>query len=303
MRHFLSINDLTTERALFLLAEANRMKDELSNPTKSARQREYLGGKSLAMIFEKPSLRTRVSFDVGMAQLGGHPVYLSPQEIGLGKRESVADIARVLSHMCDGIMARVFSHEALEQLAQFAGVPVINALSDKEHPCQALADMLTFQEHKGLDNRKIAYVGDGNNVCNSLMLLAAKLGVTVAIATPQNYEPESTFVKAARAEGDVIVTNDVKEAVRDADAVYTDVWTSMGQEEESAKRLKVFPPYQVNAELMSHARNDAIVLHCLPAHRGEEITDEIMESSQSKVFDQAENRLHAQKAVLLWLMG
>jgi ornithine carbamoyltransferase len=301
MKHFLSINDLSQDDAQFLLAEADRLKSELKS--NAACQREYLKGKTLAMIFEKPSLRTRVSFDVGMAQLGGHPLYLSPSEIGLGKRESVADVARVLSRMCDGIMARVFSHVALEELAEYSAVPVINALSDAEHPCQALADLQTLQEYKGLENRTVAYIGDGNNVCNSLMLLCAKVGVKFIAATPEGYEPEKSYVEAARREGEVLLTHDPKAAVRDADAVYTDVWTSMGQEDESAKRLQIFPPYQINAELMSAAKSDAIVLHCLPAHRGEEITDEVLESPQSKVFEQAENRLHAQKAVLLWLMG
>lgn len=300
MKHFLSINDLSRTDAQFLLAEAQRLKNELR--TNPARQRENLAGKTLAMIFEKPSLRTRVSFDVGMAQLGGHPLYLSPAEIGLGKRESVADVARVLSRMCDGIMARVFSHEALQELADHSAVPVINALSDVEHPCQALADLLTVCEQRGLQDQKIAYIGDGNNVSHSLMLLCAKLGVRFAIATPEGYEMPSEWVEVAQREGEVLVTNDPHEAIAEADAVYTDVWTSMGQEEETAQRLKVFPPYQVNAELMARAKDDAIVLHCLPAHRGEEISDEVIESPQSKVFEQAENRLHAQKAVLSQLL-
>jgi ornithine carbamoyltransferase len=303
MRHFLSINDITKDEALFLLAEATRMKDDLQSPSGRLAQREYLAGKTLAMVFEKPSLRTRVSFDVGMTQLGGHALYLSPNEIGLGQRESVADIARVLSRMCDGIMARVFSHDALKELAEYSAVPVINALSDKEHPCQALADLQTLQENKGLENRKIAYIGDGNNVCNSLMLLCAKVGVQISVATPKNYEPEHEFVEAAQRDGEVFITNDVQAAVKNADAVYTDVWTSMGQEEESAQRLKDFAGYQVDEKLMAHAKSDALVLHCLPAHRGEEISHEVMESENSKVFEQAENRLHAQKAILLWLMG
>lgn len=300
LKHFLSINDLTRDEARFLLVEAQRLKNDLR--TAPARQREYLAGKTLAMIFEKPSLRTRVSFDVGMAQLGGHPLYLSPAEIGLGKRESVADVARVLSRMCDGIMARVFSHKALEELAEYSTVPVINALSDIEHPCQALADLLTLSENRGLQNQKVAYIGDGNNVSHSLMLLCAKLGVSFAIATPEGYEMPREWVETAEREGEVLVTNDPREAVSGVDAVYTDVWTSMGQEEETAQRLKVFPPYQVNAELMAQAKDDAIVLHCLPANRGEEITDDVIDSEQSKVFEQAENRLHAQKAVLLQLL-
>ncbi len=301
MKHLLSIDDLSREDAQFLLAEAVRLKQELRvHPN---RQRETLRGQTLAMIFEKPSLRTRVSFDVGMQHLGGHSVSLSPSEIGLGTRESVADVARVLGRMCDGIMARVLHHATVVELARYANVPVINGLCDIEHPCQALADVLTLHEFKGLEGRKLAYVGDGNNVCNSLMLLCAKLGVEFAVATPEGFAPDGSFVERARQDGKVFVTNDAREAVENADAVYTDVWTSMGQEAESAHRLQVFPPFQINEELMSCAQPDAIVLHCLPAHRGEEITDRVLESSQSRVFEQAENRLHAQKAVLSWLMG
>ena len=303
MRHFLSINDISREEALFLLAEAARLKDELKNQVSRLAQREYLTGQTLAMIFEKPSLRTRVSFDAGISQLGGHPITLSPEEIGLGKRESVADVARVLSRMCDGIMARVFSHASLEELAEYSAVPVINALSDAEHPCQALADLQTLQEFKGLKNRKIAYVGDGNNVCNSLMLLCAKLGVEFSAATPEGYEVQPEYSARAQQDGAVFFTNDPREAVQNADAVYTDVWTSMGQEEETFQRLKDFQGFQINSDLMREAKSDAIILHCLPAHRGEEISAEAMESEQSKVFDQAENRLHAQKAVMLWLMS
>jgi ornithine carbamoyltransferase len=301
MSHFLSINDISRDEALYLLAEAARLKDELrDNP---ARQRQTLPGKTLAMVFEKPSLRTRVSFDAGMFQLGGYGLYLSPAEIGLGKRETVEDVARVLSGMCSAIMARVFEHQTVVKLSEWASVPVINGLCDQEHPCQALADLLTLREHRGLEGRKIAYIGDGNNVCNSLMLLSAKLGVRFAAATPEGYEPDPAVVERARQDGEVEVFTDPKAAVSGADAVYTDVWTSMGQEEETAKRLAVFPPYQINAELMAAAKDDAIVLHCLPAHRGEEITADVLEAPNSKVFQQAENRLHAQKAVLVWLLG
>jgi ornithine carbamoyltransferase len=301
MKHFLSINDLTRDKALHLLAEAARLKVDRHHVP--SRQRNTLSGRTLALIFEKASLRTRVSFDVGIAQLGGHPLYLSPEEIGMGQRESVADVARVLSRVCDGIMARVYKHETVEELAQWSSVTIINGLCDREHPCQALADLLTLKEHKGLGGTKLAYVGDGNNVCNSLMLLCAKVGVRFAAATPPGYEPDAELVARARSEGEVTITNDPRTAVAGADAVYTDVWVSMGQEEETLRRLEVFPPYQINADLMSLARDDAIVLHCLPAHRGEEITAQIFESPQSVVFDQAENRLHAQKAVLVWLMG
>jgi ornithine carbamoyltransferase len=305
MRHFLSINDITREEAEYLLVEATRLKLELKeHPT---RQRESLQGKTLAMVFEKPSLRTRVSFDVGMNHLGGHALYLSPQEIGLGTRESVADVARVLSRMCDGIMARVFMHETVEELSRWSQVPVINGLSDREHPCQAMADLLTLKERKGLEGRKLAYLGDGNNVCHSLMLLCAKVGVDFYCATPSGYAPQPEFVTQAQRDANaagsaVKVLSSPQDAMQNADAVYTDVWTSMGQEDETARRLKVFPSYQVNAELLRGAAPDAIVLHCLPAHRGEEITDEVMESSQSAIFEQAENRLHTQKAVLVWLM-
>jgi ornithine carbamoyltransferase len=301
MKHFLSINDTSKDEALFLLAEAARLKAQLrDNPLE---QQNYLRGKSLAMIFEKASLRTRVSFDIGFYQLGGHAIYLSPAEIGLGKRESVADIAKVLSRMTDGVMARVFRNSDLREFAAHSAVPVINGLCDVEHPCQALADLLTIQEHKGLGNRRVAYLGDGNNVCHSLMLLCTKLGLSFAAGVPEGYEPSSEMVERARRDGDVLITNDPVEAAKNADVVYTDVWTSMGQEEESAKRLQVFPPFQVSAALMAHAKPDAMVLHCLPAHRGEEIAAEVIDSPQSKVFDQAENRLHAQKAVMLWLMG
>jgi len=301
MRHFLSIKDLSREEALFLLAEAARLKCELNDHRD--RQRQVLSGRTLAMIFEKPSLRTRVSFDAGMAQLGGHSIYLAPSEIGLGTREAVSDVARVIGSMCDGIMARVFKHETVVELAEYAGVPVINGLCDQEHPCQVLADLQTLREHKGLTGRKLTYVGDGNNVCNSLMLICAKLGVDFVAATPPGYEPPGEIVELAGREGAVSVTNDPVLAVTGADAVYTDVWTSMGQEAEARERLAVFPPYQVNAELMAHAKPDAMVLHCLPAHRGEEITADVFESRQSRVFEQAENRLHAQKAMLAWLLG
>ena len=301
MRHFLSIGDITRDEAGFLLAEAARLKEELHDYP--ARQRTLLVGQSLAMVFEKPSLRTRVSFDVGMFQLGGHAIYLAPADIGLGKRESVADVTTVLSHMCNGIMARVFEHSTIMEIAKHATVPVINGLCDREHPCQAMADLLTLRECKGFENRKLAYVGDGNNICHSLMLLCAKVGVEFSAACPEGYMPDSEIVKQAQSEGAVQVLADPLEAVQNADAVYTDVWTSMGQESENAERQRVFPPYQLNAELMANAKSDAIVMHDLPAHRGEEITSEVMDGAQSVIFQQAENRLHAQKAVLAWLMG
>lgn len=306
MRHFLSISDLSREEAQFLLAEAARLKAELSESPE--RQRGTLGGATLAMLFEKPSLRTRTSFDVGMFQLGGHAVYLAPSEVGLGERESVPDVARVLGRMCDAIMARVFRHETVVEIARCAGVPVINGLCDREHPCQALADLLTLREHKGLAGRKLAYVGDGNNVCHSLILLCAKLGVDFSCATPPGYEPLPEIVGQAQIDADATgatlqVLADPRAAVEGADAVYTDVWTSMGQEEENAARQAVFPPFQLNAQLLGFAKEDAIVLHDLPAHRGEEISAEVLDGPRSCVFEQAENRLHAQKAVLTWLFG
>ena len=301
MQNFLSINDLSRDEALALLADAARLKTEYrANPEL---QLKYLPGQTLAMIFEKPSLRTRVSFDCAMRQCGGGAIYLAPTDIGLGTRESIADVARVLSGMTQAIMARVFENQTLVELAKWSDVPVINALCDIEHPCQALADLQTLaEEGRGLEGRKLAYVGDGNNVCHSLMLLCAKVGVAFSAATPPGYEPDAQIVAQAQAMGDVAVTHDPFEAVQNADAVYTDVWTSMGQEEESARRLQVFPPYQINEKLMNAANPDAILLHCLPAHRGEEVTADVFESPQSRVFAQAENRLHAQKAVLLSLM-
>ena len=299
--HLLSIQDLSRDDALFLLAEAARLKRERAE--KPAAQFQLLRGQTLAMVFEKPSLRTRVSFETAIAHCGGHAIYLAPSDIGLGKRESVADIARVLGGMCDAIMARVFAHQTVVELSQWSGKPVINGLCDLEHPCQALADVQTLAEFKSLEGRKLAYVGDGNNVCHSLMLLCAKVGVEFSCATPEGFEPLPYFVQAAQKDGSVSLSHDPKEAVEDADCVYTDVWTSMGQEEESARRLEIFPPFQINEELLNFAKPDAMVLHCLPAHRGEEISAESFELHAPEIFAQAENRLHAQKAVLLHLMN
>lgn len=274
-----------------------------------AAHRERLAAKTLAMIFEKPSLRTRVSFETGMTQLGGHAIAIQGGEIALGKRESVADVARTLDGMVDGIMARTFSHQVLIDLARHASVPVINGLSDHLHPCQALADFLTIRERLGrLEGVTLAWVGDGNNVAHSLMYAGAKLGAHVRLACPEGYDPDPEVVANARADaratGSRIETGrDPVAAVRGADVVYTDTWASMGQEAEHAERVKVFRPYQVNARLMAEAAPGAIFMHCLPAHRGEEVTDEVMDSAASVVFPQAANRLHAQKAVLLLLLG
>jgi len=294
-----SLNDLTSQEIHFLLSLARRLKAQ------PALFRHTLTGRTLAMIFEKPSLRTRVTFEIGMSQLGGEAVYLGPQEIGLGQRETVKDVARNLSRWVDVIMARVFRHRTVTELAEHASVPVINGLSDFEHPCQALGDYLTLAEHKGrLDGLTLAWVGDGNNVAHSLIYGAAKLGVRVRVATPPGYEPSAEAVSAARAQGATVdLVNDPREAVAGVDAVYTDVWTSMGQEAEAPVREQVFAPYQVNAELMRHARAGALFMHCLPAHRGQEVTDDIIDSENSVVYDQAENRLHIQKAILLAVLS
>ncbi len=254
----------------------------------------------LAMIFEKPSLRTRVSFETGMVQLGGHAVYLAPSDVQIGGRESVADVARNLSRLADGIMARTFAHETVETLAEYADVPVINGLSDREHPCQALADFLTIHEHKGLDRAPvITYIGDGNNVCHSLMLMGHALGATLRVACPVGYQPLEDIQQACP---EITVLTDPAAAVAGADVVYTDVWTSMGQERAADQRRQAFRDYRVDSALMAKAAPDAIFMHCLPAHRGEEVTDEVLDGPQSVVFDQAENRLHAQKALLATLM-
>jgi len=302
-KDFITIRSFTAAEIRKLIDDAVEIK---ANPGKYA---DSLKGKALAMIFEKPSLRTRVSFDVGIHQLGGFSIYLSPAEINLGKRESVADVARNLERMVQGIMARTFSHQVVEELASHARIPVINGLTDFNHPCQAMADYMTMLEvKKGLAGKKLAYVGDGNNVAVSLIKGAAQLGVHLALATPPGYEPNAEVVQWARTRGaetgcTIVLTHNPVDAVKDADAVYTDVWTSMGQEAEKDLRLKLFRPFQVNDELFAHARPDAIFLHCLPAHRGEEVTDAVIESPRSVVFQQAENRLHAQKAIMLNLMG
>ncbi len=263
-----------------------------------------LAGRTLAMIFEKPSLRTRVTFEAGMVQLGGHAIYLSPLDIGLGTRETVPDVAQNLSRWVDLIMARTFAHSTVVDLARYATVPVINGLSELLHPCQILADCLTLFEHRGrLDGLKVAFVGDGNNVVNSWLNAAVKLPFSFALACPAGYEPDAEILAYAQQHGArVAVTTSINEAVRDADAVYTDVWTSMGQEKESALRREAFRDYQVNASVMALAKKDALVMHCLPAHRGEEIAVDVLEGPQAVVLDQAENRLHMQKAIMVWLL-
>ncbi len=305
MKHFLSIADLSPEEILHILDLAAKLKEEW----KKGGNRPILAGKTLGMIFQKPSLRTRVSFEMAMRHLGGHAIYLSPDEIQLGKRESVADVARVLSRYVDAIMARVFSHRDLEELARYSSVPVINGLSDYSHPCQAMGDIFTIMEKRGtVKGLKLAFVGDGNNVCNSLLFITSKLGMDMAVASPRGYEPRPEVVRkamefASRSGSRITITNDPVEAVRDADVIYTDVWTSMGQEAEAEIRAKVFPPYQVNSALVAKARPDVMVMHCLPAHRGQEITDDVADGPHSVIFDQAENRLHAQKGILAYLLA
>ncbi len=292
-----------------ILAHAAALKKDLQRRKTSRPLAGPLAGKTLVMIFEKSSTRTRLSFEVGMYQLGGQAIFLSPRDIQLGRGETIEDTARVLSRYADAIMIRTFAHETVEAAARAADVPVINGLSDKHHPCQVLADLMTLKEKKGrLKGLTLAYVGDGNNMAHSLLEGCAKTGVSIAVATPKGYEPDEAVVagarKAARGTGaSVLLTRDPALAVRGAHAVYTDVWTSMGQEDEAARRRRAFAGYQVNAALLAAARPDAVVMHCLPAHRGEEIAADVLDGPRSVVLDQAENRLHAQKAVLLLLMG
>ena len=303
MDNFLSINDCSTDQLLDLL----ELSSELKQLYKNGERDLCLSGKTLAMIFEKVSLRTRISFQVAMTDLGGSSIYIKPADIGgIGKREPVKDIARVLSRYVHGIMARTFEHNTITELAKFADVPVINALTDCSHPCQVMADVLTIKEHCGsLQGLKVAYIGDGNNVAQSLVFVCAKLGMKFAIASPAGYELGTDTIETANqnSKDTATVTNDPAEAIADANIVYTDTWTSMGQEEQKAQRIADFKGFQVNAELMKHAPADAKVMHCLPAYRGNEITDQIAESKNSIIFDQAENRLHFQRALLKKLLS
>jgi ornithine carbamoyltransferase len=301
MKDFLSAGDLTREHVLHLF----RLAADLKQRWKAGHRGAPLAGRSVALIFEKPSLRTRVTFEVGVVQLGGRAVYLSGAEIGLGTRESPPDVARNLSRWVDAIAARVFTHASVETLARHASIPVINALSDFEHPCQALADWFTLWE-RGIDlsRLRLAWIGDGNNVCHSVILIGALLGASQVIACPPGYEPDPRVLALARRLGGSIdVTEDARKAASGADVLYTDVWTSMGQEAERERRQEAFGRYQLNETLVSFAKVGALVMHCLPAHRGEEITDTVLDGPNSIVLDQAENRLHAQKAVILDLLG
>ena len=300
-KHFLSISDLTPNEVQELLDSAVELKTRgWITPLKN---------KTMAILFEKPSLRTRVSFEVAMRQLGGQTIYLSPEEVGLGKRESIPDVARVLSRFIDVIVLRTFAQQNLEVLAEYSSVPVINALSDFEHPCQALADLLTIYEHKGkLKRLTLAYVGDGNNVANSLMLACAMTGVNFNIASPEGYTIDKSILKKAQtyaktSGAKILCTEDPRLAARDVDVIYTDTWTSMGQEAEAKVRRKVFSTYQVNEKLMALTKKNSIIMHCLPAHHGEEVAVGLLDSDRSVVFNQAENRMHAQKALLAWIFA
>jgi ornithine carbamoyltransferase len=301
-KDFLTIRDLSRDEFLGTLRLASDIKAHPQNYATA------LKGKTLAMIFEKPSLRTRVTFDVGIHQLGGFSVCLLPMEISLGKRESIHDVAKNLERMVQGIMIRTFAHQIVVDMARFASIPIINGLTDYSHPCQALADYLTIQEIKGdLKGLKLCFVGDGNNVAHSLMFAGALVGTHVTLACPNGYDPDPMALQHAREDAKatgarIEVAHDAVQGVKDADVIYTDVWASMGQESEASARKAIFQPFQVNKQLMANAKKDAIFLHCLPAHRGEEVTDEVIDSSSSAVFQQAENRLHAQKAVMAQLM-
>lgn len=303
-RDFISLHDFTAEEIRLFLETARRLKVG----QKMGDNFRPLAGKTLGMIFTKSSTRTRVSFEVAMVQLGGYPLFLSGNDLQLKRGETIADTARVLSGYLDGIMIRTFEHQDVVDLAKYATIPVINGLTDLLHPCQVLADLLTIQEKKGrLEGLKLTYVGDGNNMAHSLMFGGAKMGMNVVIASPEGYQPDPTITAKAQADaaahgGSITVTSSVDEAVSQADVLYTDVWASMGQESEQAIREKAFAGYQINQHTLKLAHSNAIVLHCLPAHRGEEITEDVLEGPQSVVFDEAENRLHAQKAILALLL-
>ena len=299
MKHLLKLADLSREEILSVLNLADQLKYERKNNVK----KKYLEGKHLGMIFQKSSTRTRVSFEVGMSELGGQALFLSNRDLQIGRGEPVEDTARVLSRYLDGIMIRTFAQKEVEDLAKYGSIPVINGLTDYCHPCQVLADLMTIREYKGgFKDLKFCFVGDGNNMANSLMVGAIKMGMSFAIACPKGYEPDAALVAWAKENGSFTMTTDVKEAAKDADVLYTDVWASMGQEEEKRVREEAFKGYQINADVMAVAKSDAIVLHCLPAHRGEEITADVFEAHANEIFDEAENRLHAQKAVLVKLL-
>ena len=299
MKHLLKLGDLGREEILTILNLADQLKYERKNGV----FHPYLQGKKLGMIFQKSSTRTRVSFEAGMYELGGCALFLSNRDLQIGRGEPVEDTARVLSRYLDGLMIRTFAQQEVEDFARFGSIPVINGLTDYCHPCQVLADLMTIREVKGsFRDLKLCFVGDGNNMANSLLVGAVRMGMRFSIACPAGYEPDADLVAWGKENGDVTVTQDVGEAAEGADVLYTDVWASMGQEEEKARRVKAFAGYQINGTLMKAAKKDAMVLHCLPAHRGEEITADVFEAHAGEIFEEAENRLHAQKAVMCKLM-
>ena len=299
MKHLLKLMDLSTNEITEILNTADQLKYEKKNGIKH----HILEGKTLGMIFEKSSTRTRVSFEVGMYDLGGTALFLSSRDLQIGRGEPVEDTARVLSRYLDGIMIRTFAQSEVEDLARYGSIPIINGLTDYCHPCQVLADLMTIREHKGvLKGKKLCYIGDGNNMTNSLIVGGIKMGMEVAVACPKGYEPDAELMKWAAENGKFTCTESVLEAAKDADALYTDVWASMGQEAEAEERKKIFQGYQINSDVMAVAHADAMVMHCLPAHRGEEITEDVLEAHADEIFDEAENRLHAQKAVLVKCM-
>ena len=299
MKHLLKLMDLSYKEILEILNLADQLKYE----KKYGIEHHYLKGKTLGMIFQKSSTRTRVSFEVGMYDLGGSALFLSSRDLQIGRGEPIEDTARVLSRYLDGIMIRTYDQEEVEKLAKYGDIPIINGLTDYAHPCQVLADLMTIREHKGsVRGRKLCFIGDGNNMANSLIVGCIKMGMSVAIGCPKGYEPDAEIMKWASENGEFLCTDDIFEAAKDADVVYTDVWASMGEEAEAEERKKIFAGFQVNAELMAVAKKDAMVLHCLPAHRGEEITADVLEAHAAEIFDEAENRLHAQKAVMVMCM-
>ena len=300
MKHLLKLQDLSKEEICSIL----NMADQLKYEKKHGIEHKRLAGKSLGMIFQKSSTRTRVSFEVGMYDLGGQALFLSSNDLQIGRGEPVEDTARVLSRYLDGIMIRTYKQEEVEKLAEYGSIPIINGLTDYCHPCQVLADLMTIREYKGaIQGNKLTYIGDGNNMANSLIVGGIKMGMKVSVACPKGYEPDSEIMKWAAQNGEFQCTEDILDAAKDADVLYTDVWASMGQEAEAPERKKIFVNYQINDKVMAVAKKDAMVQHCLPAHRGEEITAEVFEAHADEIFDEAENRLHVQKAVLVKCLG
>ncbi len=300
MKHLLKLKDLSKKE----ITEILNLADQLKYEKKNGIEHHILKGKTLGLIFEKSSTRTRVSFEVGMYDLGGNALFLSSRDLQIGRGEPVQDTARVLSRYLDGIMIRTFAQQEVEDLAKYGSIPIINGLTDYCHPCQVLADLMTIREHKGvLEGKKLCYIGDGNNMTNSLIVGGIKMGMEVSVACPKGYEPDAKLMKWATEKGKFTCTEDVMEAAKDADVLYTDVWASMGQESEAEERKKIFKAYQINSDVMAVAHSDAMVMHCLPAHRGEEIAEDVLEAHADEIFDEAENRLHAQKAVLVKCMA